>query len=143
MIPSEHEINPIAADLDGQVAVRNFLGRTIDGAVELLWENSLHYFEDFVWMGPVAFRYYLPAITKFIGNPEFHAGADDVNCAISTLKIRLERQPADCALCRNEMVLILTEIISQYPRFDVSEEIYGNLHHEASKLLESLLSKTK
>jgi len=63
-LPTEREINPIAEDLDGQTAVRHFLGKSVDDIVAVLDEYSLAYQEDLMWMGPQAFCFYLPAFLQ-------------------------------------------------------------------------------
>lgn len=69
-LPTEHEINPIPEDLDGQVAVRNFLGKTLQDAVAMFDENSLVYQEDLMWMGPTAYCFYLPAVLEHFSSQE-------------------------------------------------------------------------
>jgi hypothetical protein len=69
-LPTEHEINPIPEDLDGQVAVRNFLGKTLQDAVAMLDKNSLVHQEDLMWMGPTAYCFYLPAVLEHFKSQE-------------------------------------------------------------------------
>jgi hypothetical protein len=72
-LPTAKEIDPYGG-LDGQVACKNFLGKSLDEAEALFRENSLYYQEGLMWMGPVAFRFLkgsVPRISShlpFIGN---------------------------------------------------------------------------
>lgn len=86
-LPTEGEINPIPNDLDGQVAVKHFLGKTVQDAVDLFKENSLVYQEDFMWMGPKAFCFYLPAVLIYLRS---EADEDLVSCIASVIEFRLD-----------------------------------------------------
>ncbi|MFN0134746.1 MAG: hypothetical protein ACKVS9_01365 [Phycisphaerae bacterium] len=63
--PTREQIN-VYDSLDEQRAVRNFLGKDLDAAEALFRENSLYYVEDLMWMGPVAFRYYITAAIRYV-----------------------------------------------------------------------------
>jgi hypothetical protein len=62
--PSREEIN-VYDSLDERSACRNFLGKTLDQAEALFRESSLYYQEGLMWMGPVAFRYYIQAAINY------------------------------------------------------------------------------
>lgn len=64
--PTKEQLNPGPEDLDGQVVVEHLLGKSIEGAVALLEENSAHYQEDYTWMGAKAFCYYCPALVRYL-----------------------------------------------------------------------------
>ena len=62
-LPTVEEINPIPEDLDGQTAVQNFFGKSLEEAEALFRENSLCYQEDLMFMGASAFRFYVQGTT--------------------------------------------------------------------------------
>jgi hypothetical protein len=65
-LPTVEEINPVPENLDGQNAVRNFLGKSLDEAEALFRESSITYQEDLMFMGPPAFRFYVLAAINYI-----------------------------------------------------------------------------
>ena len=91
-LPTESEINPIPDDLDGQVAVRHFLGKSVQDAVALFADNSLIYQEDLMWMGPKAFCFYLPAVLEHFRQ---ESDPDLVSFIASVLEFRLEHDAKD------------------------------------------------
>jgi len=141
MTPTERQICPIPEDLDGQVAARNFLGLDVAGALSLIRENSLYYLSDFLWMGPVAFRYYLPALTKYFAEFGPEVGADCVTSLLSTFNLRLQNEPSECLPIRQDMANILIGILSRYDELGVDEDIYGDLRQEIRNTLEKLNEK--
>jgi hypothetical protein len=64
-IPTEFEIN-VFDSLDERSAVEDFLGKSRNEAQRLFEAEDGCYWEDLVHMGPVAFRYYLPAAVAVI-----------------------------------------------------------------------------
>ena len=74
-LPTERDINRDDC-LDGRVARDHFLGKTVEEAELLFRENSFYYQEDLLFMGPVAFRYYLPAVVAYLRSD--HSADDDL-----------------------------------------------------------------
>ena len=64
-LPTEDEIN-VCNSLDEKSAVKDFLGKSRKEAERLFEADYGCYWEDLVFMGPVAFRYYLPAAVAMI-----------------------------------------------------------------------------
>ncbi len=64
-VPSEADIN-VYDSLDERWAVGNFLGKTLQQAEELFRESAVTYQEDLQHMGPVAFRFYVPAFVSYL-----------------------------------------------------------------------------
>jgi GNAT superfamily N-acetyltransferase len=109
-LPTEHEISPIPEDLDGKVAVKNFLGKTLQDAVAMFDENSLVYQEDLMWMGPPAFCFYLPAVLK-----HFERQEDDelVPFIASLFEFRLKHDAAAIEPCFPTMAEICEHLLRQ------------------------------
>ena len=60
-LPTAKEINPVPENLDGQTAVRNFLGKTLEQITSEFGHHGLTYQEDLMFMGVAAFCFYFPA----------------------------------------------------------------------------------
>lgn len=87
-LPTAAEIN-IHDDFDEQWAVKNFLGRSLEEAQDLFAENFLFYSEDLMWMGPVAFCYYVRAAIAFLLSPSAKGHADSVGTFCMILEFRI------------------------------------------------------
>ena len=135
-LPSEREICPVPEDLDGQCAVRNFLGKSIEEAEALFRENSLHYQEDLMWMGPVAFRFYFPATERYVRSEHSRGDSDIINCLAGLLQFKLEWSPDDMRPIAGTLATFCDYVAAAYDRFDVIEDIYGDARGRYSTLKE-------
>ena len=138
-LPTAKAIDPYDS-LDGRSACENFLGRNLDEAEALFRENSLHYQEALMWMGPVAFRYYVQAAIRYI---QSEAATDDhaiVSCLASILEFRLEYESAELVPIADQLAAICCYIIEHYERFDLTPEIFGDVRAHFQMLHETFLS---
>lgn len=69
-LPSEHDFDPYAGDLDAQHAWRNFGGLSLDDAYVKFCQFPEVYQEDFMFMGSRAFHYYFPVIDAYLRSVE-------------------------------------------------------------------------
>lgn len=65
-LPEERDFDPWGGSLDAQCAWRNFGGLSRPQAYDRFLENPLHFQEDFMFMGGVAFVYYFPVIERYL-----------------------------------------------------------------------------
>ena len=103
-LPTRAEIN-VYDSLDERYACDHFLGKTLEEAQALFANNALVYQEDLMFMGPVAFRFYVEAAIRYI-----EATRDDsmVSAFAGVLEHRLEFERAEltpvapqlAAICR-------------------------------------------
>jgi len=146
-LPTAKEINPIPENLDGAVAERHFLGKTLEEAEALFRENSLCYQEDLMWMGPVAFRYYVQAAIGYIQSEASAEDSDMINCFTSILEFRLNSEQEELRVVASELASVCDYILKHFDRFDLAEAIYGRVrehlaavHNRFLKLKNSKLS---
>ena len=92
-LPTREEICPYN-DLDGLSACEHFLGKSLEEAEALFRESSIYYQADLMWMGTVAFRYYLPAVFGFVRSDAATDDSDFIAHCASTLESRLEHESA-------------------------------------------------
>ncbi|MBK9072100.1 MAG: hypothetical protein IPL79_14010 [Myxococcales bacterium] len=96
-LPTASELNPFPDDLDGQVAQRNFLGKTVEEAAQLFAKQGGSV-EDLMWMGPRAFVYYLPAALRYLEGATTDCDEWDVVGALpGTIAFRLDHEAAEIA----------------------------------------------
>lgn len=134
-IPSESDIN-VYNSLDEIVARDHFLGKTVEEAEELFRENSAYYQEDLMWMGPRAFTYYLQSVINYLKSE--YAADDDhiISCLHNIIVFRAEEERFLLAVDRvRELV---NYVIDSYDKFNVDQDIYGNLLEKYKKLKSQL-----
>ena len=133
-IPSREEID-VYGDLDGRDACKNFLGKTLDEAEVLFRENSIRYQMDLVWMGPVAFRFYIRAAIRYVESEYATGDSDIINGLAGTFRFRLEHEPAELRSIASSLADFCSYVIEHFDRFDVDSAIYGDLHGDYSALV--------
>ena len=138
-LPTAAEINPIPEDLDGQSANRNFLGKSLEEAEELFRSNSLHYQEDLMWMGPVAFRFYVHAAINYIQSEEAAGDSDIINCFAGILEFRLEYEAQELVPIARQLALMCGRIVQLYERFEIDPDVYGDLRPRYQALEQTLM----
>jgi hypothetical protein len=125
-LPTAKEINPFN-DLDGQLAERCFLGKSLAEAEALFRENSIYYQEDLMFMGIVAFRFYVPALISYIRSEAATSDSDIINCFAGLLESRLEYDANELTPIASDLAAACSYVIENYDGFDVMPEIYGDL----------------
>src|SRR5438874_2367336 len=65
-LPNRRDFVPVDDNLDAESACGNFLGKTLKEAEEFIRKSSPNSAGDLMWMGPVAFRYYIDAAISYI-----------------------------------------------------------------------------
>ena len=68
-LPSKSDIN-IHNSLDEQSAVEYFLDKNLIEAECLFRDNFLYYYGYLMWMGPIAFNYYVQAAVNYLLGPD-------------------------------------------------------------------------
>lgn len=120
-LPSRNEIN-VHDSLDERSACEHFLGKTIEQAEELFRENSLYYQEDLMWMGSVAFRYYIQAAINYIQSEASTGDSDLVSNLASLLEFRLENEASELKPVAQKLAALFDYILSHRQRFDLTSD---------------------
>lgn len=133
-LPTREEIN-VYDSLDERAAwCMDFLGKTVEQAEALFHKNSAYYQEGLMWMGPIAFRYYLHAAIRYIQSEPALGDSDMVNCFTGLLEFRLEHESAELMPVAKDLVSICAYIVEHYDRFDLAPEIYGDVRARVQTL---------
>jgi len=122
--PAANEIN-VFNSLDEIAAAEHFQGKTVEEAELLFREDSGFYQEDLMWMGPVAFNYYLESAIRYLESA--YAKDDDhfISCLYEIVQFR--RNEDMFSLAAGTVGRMLDYVINNYTKFNVSEDIYGDL----------------
>jgi hypothetical protein len=122
-LPTRQEICP-HDDLDGRVACEHFLGRSLEEAEALFRENSIYYQSDLMWMGAVAFRYYLPAVIQFVRSEAATDDSDFIAHFASTLEFHLEQELRPVA---GQLAELCGYVVEHWSRFESGSEFYDDV----------------
>ena len=127
-IPTKQGLpNAICAIFRTLSAEQHFLGKTLEEAEALFRENSLYYQEDLLFMGPIAFRFYVEAAINYLKSESAASNSDMVSCMAGLLENRLEYEASELTPIASRLASLCRYIIDHYERFDVMPEIYGDL----------------
>lgn len=133
-IPSREEIIGCGS-IEQEAVCKNFLGKNIDEAEDLFRCASIVYQEDLMWMGIVAFRYYVNAAINYIRSSVSKGDSGVVNCFAGVLEFRIESDShQDLAPIADDLASICEYIIKNFEKFDVEIYIYGNVHERFALL---------
>lgn len=134
-LPTGQEINP-HDDLDGRIACQHFLGKSVDDAVALFRDSDIYYQGDLRWMGPVAFRYYLPAAAQYIcENPGDIS--DFVAHFAGTLEFRLHDEAVELAAVAAQIIELCDYLLKHPERYTEGIPFYGDMAGRYVSLRES------
>ncbi len=120
-LPTAEELNPYD-DLDGRVACRHFLGKSLAEAEALFRENEIYYQEDLMWMGSQAFCFYVQAAMNHVRREPTKPAAFLAGLT-STLEFRIE---TDVDGLRPVARLLLEFLQELLPPAQFMEEAAGN-----------------
>ncbi len=122
-LPTLADIN-VHDSLDERWAVGNFLGKTLEQAEELFRESAMTYQEDLQHMGPVAFRFYVPAFVSYLRSAASSGDSYAVVAFASLVRNRWESEPEELKPVRELLADACRTVLAEWDRFGVDEEIY-------------------
>jgi hypothetical protein len=123
MLPSFSDIN-VHDSLDERCAVGHFLGKTLEQAEELFRECAMTYQEDLQHMGPVAFRFYIPAYVNYLRSAASSGDSYAVVAFASLVRNRWESEPEELKPERELLADACRTVLAEWDRFGVDEAIY-------------------
>lgn len=134
-LPTRQEINPFD-DLDGRVACEHFVGKSLDEAESLFRENDIYYQSDLMWMGAPAFRFYLPAVVRFVRR-ETGDISDFIAHFTGTLEFRLEHEADELMPVASQLADFCVYVIEHWAGFSEGAERYGDVRVRLETLRET------
>ena len=134
-IPSREDID-VYHSLDEASACKHFLGKSLDEAEALFRDNSIYYQEDLLWMGPVAFRYYIHAAIRYVQSGDATGDSDIINCLAGTLRHRMQYEPlSELQPIAEPLAVFCAYVVNHFGRFDADPQIYGELRSDYAALV--------
>ena len=124
--PTAGEIN-VFDSLDERCAVENFLGKDLEQAQALFRENFLYYQEDLMWMGPIAFRFYVPAAINYLLSKDADYDADAASSFCGLIEFHLDSDTAEIAPVGPTIREGVLGILMDFDRYECDKAIYGDV----------------
>lgn len=118
-------------DLDGWHAWETFGDRTLDEAYAIFRENAFAYLEELMWMAPRPFCFYLPIALRYLQSEDSFSDSDIVNCLASNIEFHFTRGH-DIFAAFPCIQAICDYVLRHYSKFELNEQIYGDLRHSTS-----------
>ena len=116
-IPAREDIN-IHNSPDEILAVEHFLGKNLSEAEKLFSQNPLYYQEDLMWMGVVAFRFYIQAAISYIQSEAADNDYDTINCLAGILEFRLKHEYQELRPIAGKLMTLCRYILKNLDKFD-------------------------
>jgi hypothetical protein len=136
-LPTAEEIN-VFDSLDERCAVENFLGKDLEQARSLFREDFRRYQEDLMFMGPLAFQFYVPAAIDYLLSEEADCAADAAVSFCGLIEYRLDYDAAAIApvgpIIREGILGILRDV----DRYGCDAAIHGDIAGRYRALLSRL-----
>ncbi len=80
-----------------------------------------------MWMGVVAFRYYLPAVVQFVRSEAATDDSDFIAHFASTLEFRLEYEAQELQPVAAQLADLCRYIVEHWSRFESGSEFYDDV----------------
>lgn len=135
--PTFDDISPTGGlQLDEASAVKEFLGKTRNEAVELFHGPSFRNYEHLMWMGPRAFLYYLPSAVAAIQKNLSTNDCSAVPWLCSAIEFQIKCSPGIVPAATSDIRMFCTVMLEHWQTcdFDLEEDI--------DVLINRLLAKT-
>jgi hypothetical protein len=134
-LPSAEEIN-VFDSLDERTAVEHFLGKDLEQAEALFREDR--YWEDLMWMGPIAFRFYVPAAINYLLSEEAENDAYAASSFCSLIGFRLDHKPAEVVPVGPVIREGIIGVLKDFDRYGPDIAIFGDVAGRYRALLSRL-----
>lgn len=133
-IPRSEDID-VYHSLDEGGACKRFLGKTLAEAEALFRDNSIYYQEDLLWMGPVAFRFYIHAAINYVHSEHADGDSDLISCLASIFRYRLKNEASELRPIAHLLAGFCSYVIEHWDRFDITSHFHPNLRSDYSALI--------
>lgn len=124
--------------LDERSACDHFLGKSLEEAEILFRENASHYQDDLIWMGPVAFRYYVPAFVAYLKSEHSVRDSDAASSFAGLLEYWVDSAPSELGPISDTLLRAAGYVIEHWKKFEIDDDTYAGLRARYEGLLSHL-----
>lgn len=137
-LPTSEEINPIPKCLDGQVALKHFLGKTEMQTFEMFIENFEVYQEDLMFMGVPAFLFYFPAAIRYAESIQIRNDPYVASTMLMVMRYRFKYDSSAIHALVPGMIAYCEGVIGRMEQMDSDRQLYGNLKGKYKRFVRAL-----
>ncbi len=135
-LPTQSEIADKSPD--GVCAIKHFYGKSLKKAQQLFVNGGISLCgEDFLWMNPIGFRFYIRAAINFCLSPRADGDSDLVSSLAGILSLWHEQHPHELDSCSRFLAGFCTSVVAQFDRFDADPAIYVGLREQYEQLADT------
>jgi len=117
-LPSASDFN-VYNTLDEMAACKNFLGKTIAEAEQMLSKLPDYHYADFAYMGPKAFEFYMQAAINCV-----KVATDDAVIGAMHTAISMRVDAKDLTLGTERVLEMIDYIIEHFDQFKGEDDLY-------------------
>jgi len=135
-LPSEDDFYH-NGDCDERYAIKTYYGKDIDFAQQQYYKYTpLGVVQDLIFIGTKAFRYYIFGAFRYLQDDNIDKDdASEVYCAlVDILAKHLREHSEDMQYIADYLLKFLNWAIENYDKFNVDEEIYGDIREKYIEL---------
>lgn len=114
-------------DLDVKQAWKTFGGKTVEDAYPSFEQAAFPQVENFRWMAPEAFIYYVPVVLRYVKSEAAKGDSDTISSLAGILESQLDENRQALSAAYADIAALSVHVISYYADYDVSYDIYGDL----------------
>lgn len=133
-IPTRYEIDP-DDDEEASEACEHFLGKTVQTIFEELCRGSSWYYSDFIWMGPLAFRYYFPALASYVQSKSADNDCVVLIAVIGAIDFHLDNHSSESKELADDATFLCRYIIEHIEKFNCDLDQRRIICHDLNRIL--------
>lgn len=122
-LPTREQIAPSSSP-DELSAGEHFFGKSMHQAEEMFRTMSSYYGEDLMWMGPVAYRFYIRAAIAYLKSDASNGDFEMAETVARTLRDRLKREPTEVMPIAEELAELCGHLAESEEKFDWSGDFF-------------------
>jgi hypothetical protein len=134
-IPTREDWGRIDAnDLDGQWALKTFLGKSRHEAAVLFERNAYAHAEDIQSMPRRVFNYYVPPLIEHLLSEKAKGDSDGASSFLHRMLWMFQTQPDVVVEMRAEILAAAENVAARQAFYEADESIYGRFHDAVAEL---------
>ncbi len=127
MIPTKEQWEKAWTGLDEAHAFDHFYGKTLKEAENMIQDASEYYWEDFLWMPKIPFRFYFKAFKNYLNSPKSKYDFFAADSFIIIIENILENKYDWVEDSWKSIVYVLNKIVNE-PNFLKPEKIFKRVN---------------
>ena len=116
-VPTDKEL-VTKMGIDSSNVLKNFLGKSIEGTIEMIRFSMPFYAEDLSSMGPIAFNYYFKAFKALIIDQSYKSDGDVIFLLPLPILMQLEQHNELVKESQKDIAEVAAYVLSNWSNYD-------------------------